>query len=146
MSIDEVARHIRGVSPAFEIVNYARPSDGLDSVIGHSMFHHGTVLGATFDLDRAQAMGSRWPQLQLEGALAEVECPKPRADLVPEALVDVVAFTAEFLEAFGESLQAGNMILSGSYTATAVDLVDGTTIRGEYGAMGSISATARAAK
>lgn len=126
---------IRGVSPAFEIVDYAQPRDGLDTIIGHAMFHYGCVFGEVQGLSAISEMGSRWPQFEVDG----VECPAPREDLVPEDLGGLVCFVAQFLNEFGESLEAGDVIMSGSYTATAVDLVRGSNVRANFGELGSLS-------
>lgn len=136
---DAVAvEQIRGVSPAFELVNYAQPKDGLDTIVGHSMFHFGCVLGEVQSLDAASEMGTRWPRLEVEG----IECPAPRSDLVPENLGSIVGFVARYLGAFDERLEPGDIIMSGSYTATAIDLLSGTQVRADYGTLGSLSVRA----
>jgi 2-keto-4-pentenoate hydratase len=139
---DAAHQRILGVSPAFEIVNYAKPKDGFDTIVGHSMFHHGCVLGAMAPLDSLAEMGTRWPKFTIAGDT----CPSPRNDLVPEDLAALVGFVARFLAAFGESLEANDLILSGSYTATAVDLPIGAEVGADFGPLGSLSVKAIAAR
>ncbi|MDB4988295.1 MAG: hypothetical protein JWN04_3473, partial [Myxococcaceae bacterium] len=33
------------VQPAFELVDYSKPTNGLDELAAHAMFHHGVILG-----------------------------------------------------------------------------------------------------
>ena len=50
-----------------------------------------------------------------------------------------MSFVARFLAEFGESLEATDIILSGSYTSTAVDLTIGSEVRADFGPLGSLS-------
>jgi 2-keto-4-pentenoate hydratase len=122
------------VAPALEIVDYARPASGLDEVVAHGMFHAGCVLGPAQPPGAARELGSRWPVLKLQGSPAL----RPRPDLVPEHLGDLVLFVAAFLEAFGERLEAGDLILSGSYTELALPVAEGQTVRGDFGPLGEV--------
>ncbi len=133
-SHDDALASIAGVSPAFEVVNYTRPKGGLDEIVAHAFFHEASVIGPLFPLAKATALGECWPVLTSEGR----ECPKARADLVPKDLADHVLFVAAFLEFFGESLGEGDMILSGSYTASAVDASKPLDLSADFGPLGSI--------
>ena len=84
------------------------------------------------------AHAARRPQFEIEG----VDCPPPRHDLVPRDLGVLVSFVARFLAEYGESLEADDIILSGSYTATAVDFSVGREVRADFGPLGFLSARA----
>jgi 2-keto-4-pentenoate hydratase len=139
MDRDAAARCIAAVCPALEIVDYARPGSGLDGVIAHSMFHEATVLGAELPAIPENALGTRWPTLRA----GEREAAPARRDLVPQDPADIALFVAAYLECFGERLQAGDWILSGSYMAEALPLQPGDELRAEFGALGTIQVQIR---
>lgn len=127
---------IEQVLPALEIVDYAVPASGLDDVVAGCMFHHATILGAPAPLDAARDLGRRWPVLRV----GEAAPAPPRADLVPDDPGELVAFAAAFLGAFGASLEAGDLLLSGAYAATATPLAVGGEAVAQFGTLGTVSA------
>jgi 2-keto-4-pentenoate hydratase len=134
----EIARNaIATVHPALEIVNYDQPISSLDDVVAHCMFHDATVLGPPAPLEAARDLGSRWPILRVGGRLAE----PPRPDLAPGDLGELVTFVAAYLAAFDQSLEPGDVILSGSYIARAPGLVAGAEVVADFGPLGIVSAT-----
>ncbi len=131
---DAAAASITGVAPAIEIVDYALPRTDLDTIVAHSMFHYGFVVGGWHAPDRAADLGGQWPVIAVDGAAAL----KPRSDLVPAQLGEIVVFVAAFLAAFGESLRADDLILSGSYTPVAVPLAPRASVRAQFGPLGEV--------
>jgi 2-keto-4-pentenoate hydratase len=127
---------IDAVHPALEIVSYAHPVSGLDDVVANCMFHDATVLGDRAPLEAARDLGRQWPALRVGDRSAG----PPRADLVPSDLGELVAFVATYLAAFGESLETGDLVLSGSFTASAAPLAAGEQIVAEFGPLGRVSA------
>jgi 2-keto-4-pentenoate hydratase len=132
---DEALRRVAGAAPAFELVDYARPGTDLDAVVAHSMFHAGLVVGAWQPPERASELGGEWPRLEAAGG----PLPAPRSDLVPRHLGELLQFVARFLASFGESLEAGDLVLSGSYTETALRLTRGSEVRGDFGRLGRLA-------
>jgi 2-keto-4-pentenoate hydratase len=65
--------------------------------------------------------------------------PSPRADLVPANPGSLLVFVATFLEEFGESLEAGDAILTGSYTERAVEVTSGNRVCADFGHLGSVA-------
>jgi 2-keto-4-pentenoate hydratase len=63
----------------------------------------------------------------------------PRDDLVPADLGQLVAFASSFLFAFGQSLESGDLLLSGSYTAKALSISPGDEALAEFGPLGTVS-------
>jgi 2-oxo-hept-3-ene-1,7-dioate hydratase len=133
---DLARRCIDALHPALEIVSYAKPTAGLDDAIAHCMFHDATILGAPAPPGVARDLGHRWPILRVGDATAD----PPRADLVPEDVGALVAFVADYLAAFGESLQAGDLVLSGSFTASAIALAAGAEAAADFGLLGCVRA------
>lgn len=126
---------VAAIAPALEIVDYALPSPDLEAVIEHSMFHAGCVLGASRPASDASELGTRWPRLQVGDASA----PAPRADLVPASIGALLHFAAELLARFGEALEAGDLLLGGSYTDRAVALPPHGEARADFGPLGVVS-------
>jgi 2-keto-4-pentenoate hydratase len=134
---DEALGRVEGAAPAFELVDYARPGADLDTVVAHSMFHAGLVVGAWQPPEQASELGGEWPRLEGAGRPS----PPPRSDLVPRHLGELLLFVARFLASFGESLEAGDLVLSGSYTETALRLTCGSEVRGDFGRLGRLTLT-----
>jgi 2-keto-4-pentenoate hydratase len=133
----EAARScIESVRPALEIVNYGQPSSGLDDVVAHCMFHDATILGSPASLEAARDLGNGLPTLRVGPRSSD----PPRADLVPADLGELVAFVAKYLAAFGQALEPGDLVLSGSYTARAVAIEAGDEAVAEFGPLGTVSA------
>jgi 2-keto-4-pentenoate hydratase len=58
---------------------------------------------------------------------------------VPSDLGELVAFAADFLAAFEQSLKEGDLLLSGAYLARAPGISAGDSAVAEFGKMGSVS-------
>lgn len=125
---------VEGLSPALELVDYARPAQDLDALVAHSMFHEAVVLGARCPTRDVPGLGAAWPQLRIDAAPAA----PPRADLVPSDWGALVAFAARLLACFGESLEAGDLLLSGAYMERASAIAPGQEALAEFGELGSV--------
>jgi 2-keto-4-pentenoate hydratase len=135
-SPEAALRCVDGAAPALELVDFARPSADLDAIVSHSIFHAGLVTGAWLPLDAAPELGGQWPRLEVSGQpVAPV-----RADLVPADFGELLVFVAVFLEVFGETLEAGDLVLSGSYAPRAVPIAPGSRIRADFGSLGEVAA------
>jgi len=131
--------YIASVHPALEIVDYGKPNSGLDDVVAHCMFHDATVLGPPAPLEAARDLGHRWPLLRVGLGRSD----PPRSDLVPPDFGELVAFVAAYLAAFGQSLETGDLLLSGSYIAEAASLEAEQKATANFGDLGSVSVMGR---
>jgi 2-keto-4-pentenoate hydratase len=131
---DEALAALAGVAPALELVDYARSAPDLAAVVAGSMFHAGCVLGAERPAAAADEPRTRRPLLRVGGA----EPVAPRADLVPAHLGELLAFAAGFLARFGESLEAGDVLLSGAFAERAAPLPPGATAEADFGPLGRV--------
>lgn len=132
----EAARNcIASVHPALEIVNYAQPTSGLDDIVAHCMFHDATVLGPPDSLEATRELGHTLPILRVGAQASD----PPRADLVSSDLGELVALVAEYLAAFGQSLEPGDLVLSGSYTVEASAIRAGEEAVADFGSLGTVS-------
>jgi len=131
---DTARASISEIAPALEIVDYALPAGDLEELVEHCMFHSACVVGDSRRVDEASELGSRWPLLRV----GETAGPAPRADLVPADLGALVHHVAKLLARFGEGLEAGDMLLSGSFTDSAVALAPHCEARGDFGPLGEV--------
>ena len=103
---------IAGVTPAIELVDYAKPSSPLSALIENAFFHAGTVFGTevpslAFGADTALVAVSKNGELVAE----------PLSGRVPADLGEIVMLAAATLARYGEKLLAGDRIICGSYIA-----------------------------
>lgn len=130
----EARAAITAVAPAFEIVDYLKGGHDLDELLAHSMFHKGTVLGDFQVLPNLVGAGFDWPTLRKNGKRVGVA----RDDLVPREVGAIVVSIARTLDAFGERLAPGDLILTGSFMERALRLDPGAHVTAEFGPLGSI--------
>jgi len=124
---------IAAIHPALELVDYARPTTSLDEILAHGMFHAATVLGAELPVDRLDA-----PIAVASLQIGDQVQTQSRDDLVPTDPGETVAFVAEFLAAFGETLDAGDLILCGSYLSQACPIGAGEIALARIGPAGEV--------
>jgi 2-keto-4-pentenoate hydratase len=136
---DRARACIAGVSPALEIVNYSDASASFDDVVAGCMFHAATVVAEPRSIDLARDLGGRWPVLRAGDRHAE----ETRDDLVPSDLGELVTFVSAFLAEFGEDLEAGDMILSGSYAAQALAIEPGQEAIADHGPLDRVAVRIR---
>jgi 2-keto-4-pentenoate hydratase len=95
---------VLGFAVALELVDVARPPDGLDGIVAANVFHRAVVLGPSVPL---QAAPFGRATLTIGGVEREA------ADVEVDA-VAVVARIGELLALVGERLEPGDRILAGS--------------------------------
>jgi len=132
---EEARRAIREVAPALELVDYALPRSDLEAIVSHSMFHAGTVLGPPSPAAEA-LLDPAHPRVLVGGELRAA----PQAGWVPADLGAAVSLVARRLAEIGHALQAGDLVLSGSYTRP-LPLAAGDTVVADFGALGAVSVT-----
>ena len=135
LSAEQALQQVAAVAPALELVDYARPGADLDAVVAHGMFHEACVVGERRSLAQARDLGVVWPRLQVSGRPGA----PPRSDLVPARLGELLVFAARFLTCFGESLAEGDLLLSGSFVASAMPVPAGAEACADFGPLGTVS-------
>jgi len=99
---------IAGLGPAIEVADVDHPSDDVEGTLASDIYQRHIILGRN---DPARAGGI------LDGLaaseIASITDPQSLQILTGE-LIDIVRHTADLLVAFGESLQAGQIIIAGS--------------------------------
>jgi 2-keto-4-pentenoate hydratase len=107
---------IAGLGPAIEVADVEHPSDDVEGTLARNIYQRHIILGAK-DVSRAGGVldGLTCRVVRNGSEMANVSDPQALQKLTGE-LIDIVRHTANLLAAFGESLQAGQIIISGSIT------------------------------
>jgi 2-keto-4-pentenoate hydratase len=107
---------IAGLGPAIEVADVEHPSDDVEGTLARNIYQRHIILG-TKDATRARGIldGLACRVLRDGSEIANVSDPPALQKLTGE-LIDIVRHTANLLAAFGESLQAGQIIIAGSIT------------------------------
>lgn len=130
--VEQATQAISCLRPALEIIDLDQPFEDLQALLAANIFHRAVVVG-----EPAQ------PQLPWAELCTAFACEgKNEITLRPRQVLgepgDIVRFVAGTLAACGESLQAGDTILSGSMCAPAALRV-GSKISLDAGAGGNVS-------
>jgi 2-keto-4-pentenoate hydratase len=107
---------IAGLGPAIEVADVEHPSDDVEGTLARNIYQRHIVLGAK-DVSRAGGVldGLTCRVLRNGSEIANISDPLALQKLTGE-LVNIVRHTASLLAAFGESLEAGQIIITGSIT------------------------------
>jgi 2-keto-4-pentenoate hydratase len=104
---------IAGLGPAIEVADVDHPSEDVQGTLARNIYQRNVVLGAS-DLSRA---GGALVGLSARIFRNGLEIANTRAfESLTGELIAIVQHTANLLAAFGESLQAGQIIIAGSIT------------------------------
>jgi 2-keto-4-pentenoate hydratase len=124
---------IAALAPAIEVVDYARPSDGLTAILSHSIFHSASVIAE----ERAPAafaeITGALPTLEKNGA--RERDPEPALRIAD--LGALVARVATILSGYGHALRAGDWILTGTWVKPA-PVAPGDEVEVRFGPLGNV--------
>jgi len=130
----QLADAIEGFAPAIEIVDVARTSHDITSILEDNIFHEAVIFG---ELNRDM------PDLTAKDISATVSVnselvQKGDSSRYPDDITDVVSVVADTLAKQGQCLQAGDWIISGSITKPA-EVFAGDHIEVALSPLGSLS-------
>jgi 2-keto-4-pentenoate hydratase len=105
---------IAGLSPAIELADVDHPSDDVEGTLARNIYQRHIILGRT-DVTRAGGIldGLTGHVFRNGSEIANVSSPQALQELTGE-LLDIVRHVANLLAAFGEPLQAGQIVITGS--------------------------------
>lgn len=111
---DTTKAAIAGVGPAIEVADVDHPSDDVEGTLACDIYQRHIILGRS-DPTRAGGMleGLAARVLRNGAEFASITDPQSLQHLTGE-LIDIVRHTANLLSVFGETLQAGEIIIAGS--------------------------------
>jgi 2-keto-4-pentenoate hydratase len=107
---------LAGLGPAIEVADVEHPSDDVEGTLARNIYQRHIIPGAK-DVSRAGGVldGLTCRVLRNSSEIANISDPQALQKLTGE-LIDIVRHTANLLAAFGESLEAGQIIITGSIT------------------------------
>jgi 2-keto-4-pentenoate hydratase len=130
---DDVISAIRGLSAAIELADLDPPPTDVRAILAGNIFHRHVVLGPVDETRRtADGIGGRVVRDGTEIALTD----DPGA--LTGELLEVVRLTGELLEACGERLGAGDVVITGSVVAP-VPVAPGQRVVAELGPLGGLA-------
>ena len=134
-SLVEVRKAIAMVGPAIEFIDLNMPKDDIAVILGHSIFHDAVIFGPRWPVTVLDHNQSVLPVGRRNGKC--VRTPEPA--MIPPDLAALVMLVARTLARYGESLEAGDRIISGSYIVPLV-VEPGDVIEVDFGFLGKVSA------
>jgi 2-keto-4-pentenoate hydratase len=132
--LDEVEGAIAAVGPAIELVDLDPPPTDVEEICAGNIYHRGVVLGAArpgASLARAIARVFRD-----DDATAHTEDPQE----LPGEAVRLVAQVADVLNAVGERLRSGDVVITGA-VVSPLAIRPETTVRYELDPLGALELT-----
>ena len=131
-SRETVRAAIAGVAPAIELADVHPPPEDVRAILAGNVFHRHVVLGA-FDPDRRDGAGVTGRVLRDGDAVAETDDPAAATGDV----LEVVRSAAELLAACGETLRAGEVVITGA-VVPPIAVASGERYRIELPPLGSL--------
>jgi 2-keto-4-pentenoate hydratase len=107
---------IAGLGPAIELADVDHPSDDVEGTLARNIYQRHIILGSNNTTRAGGVLDGLTCRVIRNGS--EIACasnPQTLQALTGE-LIDIVRHTANLLTAFGETLQAGQIIIAGSIT------------------------------
>jgi 2-keto-4-pentenoate hydratase len=129
---EDVVAAIGGLSAAIELADLDPPPTDVQAILAGNVFHRHVVLGAV-DRTRRTADGIGGRVVRDGSEIASTDDPTA----LTGELVEVVRLVGELLEACGERLRAGDVVISGSVVAP-VPVAPGQLVAVELGPLGGL--------
>jgi 2-keto-4-pentenoate hydratase len=134
-SWDEVRAAIGGLSAAIELADVDPPPDDVREILAGNIFQRHVVLGPV-DATRSTGEGIGGRVVRDGEEIAGTDDPAA----ITGELVEVVRLTAELLDACGQRLRAGEVVITGS-VVPPVPVAPGQHVAVELGPLGGLSVT-----
>jgi 2-oxo-3-hexenedioate decarboxylase len=128
IAVGEAGR-VAGVAVALELVDVARPPDGMEAIVAGNVFHRAVAFGP---VRPGPSAGGAEARMLVNGALCD-------AAAVAADPARTLAAVGRVLEAVGERLQPGELVLAGS--ACHVPAGPGDAVAAEIDGLGRVEAT-----
>ena len=132
--LDEVEGAIAAVGPAIELVDLDPPPTDVEEICAGNIYHRGVVLGAA----RPGASLARAIARVFTGDDATAHTEDPQE--LPGEAVRLVAQVADVLNAVGERLRSGDVVITGA-VVSPLAIRPETTVRYELDPLGALELT-----
>ena len=135
---EEAARDAIGaLGAAFELADIDFPPDDPEAILVANVYQRAVVLGP------ASEAGARGSLAGVEGHVfrdgSEVAATSDPEEMTGD-LIELVSYIADLLDAFGERLRAGDVVIAGT-VVPALEVADGGEIHFDLGPLGSVDVT-----
>jgi 2-keto-4-pentenoate hydratase len=111
---DATKAAIAALSPAIEVADVDHPSDDVEGTLACNIYQRHVIIGRGDPARAGGVLGGLAARILRNGAeIANLTDPQSLQNLTGE-LIDIVRYTANLLAVFGETLQAGQIIIAGS--------------------------------
>jgi 2-oxo-hept-3-ene-1,7-dioate hydratase len=131
-TLDQAEAAIVRLVPALEIVDFSRPADSVEAILGHDVFHEAVVFGGPgrsgASLTGVTARGTKNGDPAGTGDLG----------LVPAELGEVPLRIAQLVAPYGEGVRAGDRIIAGALFPP-IPVAAGDEIRAEIPPLGRVA-------
>ncbi len=134
---DAAREAIGALGAAFELADIDFPPDDPEAILVANVYQRAVVLGP------ASEAGACGDLTGVEGRVLRDGVEVARADDPEEmtgAIVELVSYIADMLDAFGEGLRAGDVVIAGT-VVPALEVAEGGEIRFELGPLGAVDVT-----
>ena len=108
---DTVKAAIAGLAPAIELADVDRPPDNVEHILAGNIYQRGVIVGPC-DASRAGGVVDGLHGHIARNGSAFAQTSDPQA--LTGDLIDIVRHVADTLAAFGQTLRAGQIIITGS--------------------------------
>lgn len=135
---EEAAREAIGaLGAAFELADIDFPPDNPEAVLAANVYQRAVVLGPPMEAGAGADLTGVEAHVFRDGAeVAHTGDPEEMTG----GIVELVSYLADLLDAFGEQLRAGDVLIAGT-VVPALDVAGGGDIRFELGPLGSVDVT-----
>ncbi len=134
---DGAREAIGALGAAFELADIDFPPDDPEAILAVNVYQRAVVLGPPMEAGAGADLTGVEAHVFRDGAeVAHTGDPEEMTG----GIVELVSYLADLLEAFGERLRAGDVIIAGT-VVPALDVADGGEIHFELGPLGSVDVT-----
>jgi 2-keto-4-pentenoate hydratase len=135
---EEAAREaIAAMGAAFELADIAFPPDDPEAILAANVYQRAVVLGPASEAGARADLTGVEAQVCRDGEeVARTDDPEEMTG----GIVELVAYLADLLDAFGEGLRAGDVVIAGT-VVPALEVADGGEIHFDLGRLGTVDVT-----
>ena len=139
-TLEDARAAICGVSPAIEFINLNLAKDSIATMLVHSIFHEAVIFGTELPPSVLAQGENLWPV-----GRRNTKCVRtPEPAMIPTDLPALILLVARTLSRYGQRLEPGDRIISGSFIVPLV-VEPGDQIEVDFGFLGKVIANTRPA-
>ena len=137
-TLEEARAAICGVGPAIEFIDLNMAKDNIAAILAHSIFHEAVIFGTELPPAVLAESEKLWPV-----GRRNTKCVRtPEPAMIPTDLPALVLLVARTLSRYGQRLEPGDRIISGSFILPLI-VEPGDQIEVDFGFLGKVIANTR---